>query len=246
MRNGKTKIDFIIRGSPIQLETGPTCGWRMGILYSGPTAFLDELTVHIGMLDGRLSPHPPHGHDHEELHFALADHLEFVKDGVDGKMEEAKALAWGAVCFADSRMAHTFRNVGDDPASYLHLRWKRKDPAGRGKPGLWFFDPGPAVILANPAPPGDHVIERVIYSGSTRYLSSITLKCVVLPPGGRVPLHRHDHEVVFAFIAGSVEFLGKGIDAPGFAFAGSQVPHGVNNPGPVPAAFYAVEFHRPL
>lgn len=245
MGSRKAKIDFFIRGGPYRMQAGPAPGWSMEILFSGPTAFVDELMAHIGELDGFLSPHPFHQHDHEELHFALSNRMEFLIRDENLAAERVMSLSAGSVVFTDSRVPHTFRNVGAVPAAYLHLRWKQSEPAVSGKPGLWFFDQGPPSGMAERVSPENGAVERIIYSGPTRYLSGIILKYIELPSGGRVPLHRHDHEVVFALVAGAMEILGRKIEAPGFAFMGSGVPHCLNNPGPVPALFYAVEFHRP-
>lgn len=245
MGNGKSKVDFVIRGRPDRLQTVAAPGWRMEIFFHGATVFLDEFMVHVGELAGHLSPHPLHRHDHEELHFALSDRMEFIVSNDNLEMERTLALAKGSVVFTDSLAPHTFRNIGDAPASYLHLRWKRSEPAVSGKPGLWFLDQGASRVIAGHASSGNAAVERLVYSGPTRYLSQVTLKRIDFPSRGQVPLHRHDHEVVFALVDGVLEILGRRVVAPGFAFMGSYVPHCLINPGPEPAALYAVEFHRP-
>ncbi len=245
MEKRKNKADFVICKGTNHLEKRAASGWRMEILYHGPTDFLDEFTVHHGVLDGRSSPHPPHRHDHEELHFPLADGIELLVDGSGAQMAETVALAQGDALFTDSSEPHTFRNAGDDPTSYLHIRWKRNCPAKSGKPGVCFIARGMTGDSAEPAAAGGLAMERIIYSGPTRFLPKFILKCVALPPGAQVPLHRHDHEVVFALVAGGAEILGRRIDAPAFALMSCQVPHCLLNPGPAQAIFYALEFHRP-
>lgn len=245
MANVTAKAGFIIQGMPARLEEMLVPGWHMGVLYSGPTAFIDELLVHVGVLDGHLAPHPPHRHDHEELHISLSDRLEYVcRDGDSGE-ERVLALAKGSIFFIDSLEPHTVRNAGDAPAPYLHVRWKRTNPVPQGKPGLRISYQGPGPWGADLAIPPGSRRELEIYSGPTRFLSKMTLRSVVLSAGGEVPLHRHDHEVAFALAEGAVEILGKRVDAPGFAFMGSRVPHCLRNSGPTPAFFYAIEFHRP-
>lgn len=242
MRNATNQPDFIIRGSPGQLQAGPAPGWRMGFLYDGPTALLDELTVHVGVLEGHLSPHPPHRHDHEELHFALSDRIAFVSG--DGASQQAPiVMARGSVCFTDAHEAHTFLNVSADPASYLHMRWRRHAQAAPGEPRPRLYDPGPGRGIEDPAVFGKDALDRIIFSGPTRFAPRFTLKCVVLPRHSHIPLHRHDHEVAFAVVAGAVEVLGWKIESPGFALLGSRVPHGLSNPWPQPAVVYAAEFH---
>jgi hypothetical protein len=45
------------------------------------------------------------------------------------------------------------------------------------------------------------------------------------------------------FISGSLEILGRKLQAPGFAFMGTQVPHYIMNHGPEPVEYYAIELH---
>jgi quercetin dioxygenase-like cupin family protein len=203
----------------------------MGILHAGPTAFLDELFVHVGELDGGLTPHPPHRHEHEELQVALCDHIRHVAREDDTGEEEDRLLPWGSFVFTDSNLAHTFRNAGAEPGRYLHLRWRKATPDAGARSGLRVVHEGREDVE--------------IYSGPSRYLSRITLKSFTLPAGGVVPKHRHDHEVAFVLVDGAAEVLGKRIEAPAFAFMKPGMPHGFRNPESATAWLYAVEFHPP-
>ena len=114
--NREARPDFVIRGVSAQLGEGPVPGWRVEVLYSGPTAYMDELFVHVGVLGGGMTPHPPHTHDHEEMHVTLSERIEHVtRDAVSGE-ERTTGLSRGAAFFTDSSEPHTFRNAGDEPA----------------------------------------------------------------------------------------------------------------------------------
>ncbi len=244
--SGSARADFVIRGFPAQLGEGPAPGWQMSLLYYGPTAFMDELMVHAGALAGHLTPHPPHRHDHEELHVALSDHLEQVTRDDESGVERSLPLPRGSVYFTDSHELHTFRNTGDAPAPYLHLRWRRGSLPTGSRPGLRFFHTGRRDEGEGGRIPGEAGENREVYSGPSRYFSRITLRSFTLPPDGWVPLHRHDHEVAFILVEGAAEILGRRVDAPAIAFMSRQMPHGIHNPGSVPAWLYALEFHPPV
>jgi hypothetical protein len=226
------------------MEEDPDTGWRRQVLYLGPTSFLEELCVHAGLFSSQVTPHPPHCHGHEELHVALSDNLEFLCGETDSGVTTAQQITRDSLLFADSGMAHTFRNSSTQPAAYLHFRWKSPSPPhiparSRLK---FFYSPGDRNgMFRQPMYRACETME--VYSGPTRYLSRFRVLFIRLLPGGLIPMHRHPHEVIFALFRGTVEILGKKTDAPGFAFMGTQMPHCLVNPGSEPAELYAFELY---
>lgn len=236
--------DFIIQELPRRLEEEPESGWFRRILYFGPTALVDELCVHYGVLSSYVTPHPPHRHDHEEIHIALSDTLEHVSPGADAVTECTGKLEKGSLVFTDSELPHTFRNAGSEPAAYLHVRWKQNSPFAGGTPGLRVYYPD-ALRRSAYCGTWDEWGERIeIHSGPTRYLFRLTVRFFTLNAGCSIPLHRHGHEVLFALVSGFVEILGKSLNAPGVAFMGRHTPHYIVNHGPETAKLYAIEFHH--
>ena len=237
--------DFVIRGAPRDMVEDPDTGWRRRVLFFGPSLLVDELCVHAGLLSGHVTPHPPHCHDHEELHIALSDNLEFIGCSPASDVVPAEPVDKGSLLFADSGIPHSFRNTASEPAAYLHVRWMKTAPSSRPEMrGLRVYY-SPAVhsdTIPRSYQDGCETLE--IYSGPSRYLSRLRALFIRLRPGGVVPVHRHAHEVIFVFMAGSAEILGKKVDAPGFAFIGSGVPHYISNHGPEPAELYAFELHQ--
>lgn len=239
--------DFLIRAIPRNMDENPDTGWNLGIIYSGPTSFLDELLIHAGVLSGQKTPHPPHCHDHEELHINLSEHFEFVSNDAFPDNDIFKPLDRNSLVFTDSNISHTLRNAGSLPGLYLHIRWKNKTrtPGMDEKRKRFYFSPsGQDVMHKHSTRNGVDVVD--IHSGPSLFLPEFKALFITIPVGESIPLHRHHHEVIFVLVTGSVEILGRSVDAPGFAFMGSQMPHHVTNHGTEPAELYAFELHQEI
>ncbi|WP_028320826.1 hypothetical protein [Desulfatiglans anilini] len=235
--------DFVIRGVPRQEDINLVTGWHRQGLFYGPTSILDEVYVHAGFLAGFFSPHPPHCHEHEELHIALSDHVEILSRDAGSGVEKSVLADKGALLYLDARVAHTMRNRAADPVDYFHVRWKNTSRTfSSGIRKAFEYSPRKGSRgFKRTTGEGTETVE--IYSGPTRYLPGLRVLFTKVLAGGRIPLHHHPHEVIFLFLSGSVEILGKRMDAPGFAFTGRQMPHYVFNHGPAPAEYYALELH---
>ena len=239
--NRQRPPDFVIQAIPRDMAEDPGTGWNRRIFFLGPTTFLDELCIHAGVLSGHMTPHPPHCHEHEEVHIALSGNLEFISGEEGSDIVNATPVDNCSIYFTNSKIPHSFRNAAPGPSAYLHLRWRGTPKEARAEGSLLKFYYSPAG-LGPLTGKGPEVHE--IFSGPSVYLSHLKAMLVRLPAGGSVPFHRHPHEVIFALISGSVEILGKKIDAPGFAFMGTRMPHHIINKGPGPAQFYAFELHQ--
>lgn len=237
--------DFVIQSIPRNMEENPKTGWHRQIFFFGPTSFLDELCIHAGVLSSHVAPHPPHCHEHEEVHISLSETLEFIVCETGSKIENIKPIDNGSVFFTDSNIPHSFRNTASRPAAYLHFRWKNESKISRAGKELLQFYYSP---LGQNKTCGQSVYNGIkideIYTGPSLYLSSLRAIFMRLQAGDVIPLHRHPHEVIFVLVNGSVEILGRRLDAPGFAFMGTQVPHHIINRGRDSANLYAFELHQ--
>ena len=237
--------DFVIQSVPRNMEEDPNTGWHKRVFFLGPTSFLNELCIHAGVLSAHVIPHPPHCHEHEELHIALSENFEFLACEAGSDIENTRPIDNGSVFLIDSNIPHSFRNATSQPAAYLHIRWKNEFKASRTetKPLQFYYSP------VAPNKPSKQSVQgglenNEIYSGPSRYLSHFRAIFVRLQAGGVIPFHRHPHEVIFVLVSGSVEILGRKVDAPGFAFMGTQMPHRIINHGPATAQLYAFELHQ--
>jgi mannose-6-phosphate isomerase-like protein (cupin superfamily) len=82
-----------------------------------PTATVDKLEMHVGMLNAGEMSHPPHKHVNEELIILKEGICETLSDGQWVRVEA------GSVTFNASNSLHAFRNVGQWPAIYHVVSW---------------------------------------------------------------------------------------------------------------------------
>jgi quercetin dioxygenase-like cupin family protein len=94
-------------------KTGST-----GTLFTGRTATLDNLEVHVTTLDPGQAPHAPHQHPNEELVIVKEGNLEVLIDG------NWKKIGPGSVFFIASNQLHGVRNPGPGTATYHVVGWK--------------------------------------------------------------------------------------------------------------------------
>ncbi len=237
--------DFLIQQIPPRMEEDRETGWGRKMIYLGPTSATDELCMHAGVVSGHVTPHPPHCHGHEELHIALSDNFEFVGCEADSEIAGAKHVERDSLFLIDARSPHSFRNTTSEPASYLHVRWRNETPMGGGqmKRLHFYYAPVSTGRTYSELPyEGSETIE--VFAGPSLHLERFRALFINLGPGGVIPIHRHPHEVIFALLSGSVEILGRKVDAPCLAFIGSRMPHGIINQGKLAARLYAFEFHQ--
>jgi mannose-6-phosphate isomerase-like protein (cupin superfamily) len=232
---------FIIQELPRPIVEDPVSGWARRVWYLGPTGCMEELCIHSGVMSGKVVPHEIHTHDHEEMHITLSDDIQYSYLDPDSGEERTFTFENGSIFFFDSQIPHNSKNSGSGPAQYLHIRWRQVTPFTKGKQGLHFhYRRGSAIPAVPDEEPG--IIE--VYSGPSRFLPHLNVRFHKLSPGRAVPMHRDEHETFIVLVEGSVEILGKVINAPGFAFIQPHVPHNVINTGTVPARFYGIEFHH--
>ncbi len=90
-----------------------------------PTATVDQLEMHVGMLDPGQMSHPPHKHVNEELIILKAGSCETLSNGEWVRVEA------GSVVFNASNSLHAFRNVGQWPALYHVISWSPNKTANK-------------------------------------------------------------------------------------------------------------------
>jgi XRE family transcriptional regulator, regulator of sulfur utilization len=81
------------------------------------TATLDQLEMHVGLLNPGQMSHPPHRHVNEELIILREGICETLSNGEWVRVEA------GSVVFNASNSLHGFRNVGPWPAIYHVINW---------------------------------------------------------------------------------------------------------------------------
>jgi XRE family transcriptional regulator, regulator of sulfur utilization len=82
-----------------------------------PTPTLDELEIHISMLQPGKSPHAPHQHAQEELLIVKEGTLDTFQSGA------TRRVGPGSIIFQASNEPHNVTNVGNTPALYYVIAW---------------------------------------------------------------------------------------------------------------------------
>jgi XRE family transcriptional regulator, regulator of sulfur utilization len=107
-----------------QMQPHKTATGEVRSLYSGPTATVNQLEMHVSTLNPGLASHPPHRHVNEELIILREGECETLSSGEWIKVEP------GSVVFNASNSLHGFRNVGTVPAVYHVINWSPNNGAG--------------------------------------------------------------------------------------------------------------------
>jgi quercetin dioxygenase-like cupin family protein len=96
----------------------PNKAGTTGTLFTGRTATLDNLDVHVTTLNPGQAPHAPHQHPNEELVIVKDGTLEVLING------DCKKIGPGSVFFIASNQLHGVRNPGPRTATYHVVGWK--------------------------------------------------------------------------------------------------------------------------
>lgn len=117
-----TAEDKSVMGSRVfdwnSIPAKPTKYGSVRSFFSSPTATLENLELHVTMLNPGQSPHQPHKHPNEELIIIREGTVETLSNG------EWKRVGPGSVIFNASNHLHGLKNVGHDPAIYHVINWK--------------------------------------------------------------------------------------------------------------------------
>lgn len=223
------------------MEEDSLTGWRKKVFYLGPTAFLEELSIHTGVISGHVTTHPFHVHDHEECHISFSGNLAYLEKESD--VENMLSVDKGCFLFTDAAFVpHKTQNKSSLPSYYFHCRWHNKSKGiclNEKKQIQFSYTPSQQPNMDN----NQRLCEE-IYCGPSRYLKQLKVKFLHLHQDEEFSLHYHSHEVIFILINGIVKINGRTVTAPGFAFMGTRVPHHIINIGSDSAKLYAIEFHQ--
>ncbi len=214
-------------------------GWQVAFLHSGSTAYLDEFSCHASCLMPGIRTHPPHRHDHEELVLMLDGTLDILLGRFGWS---SRRLEVGQYVFLPRGCFHTMKNRTDRPVSYMVFKWRRAAvPSVCGNDALfgWYGDHNGWINIPN----GRGFQACGIMDQPVDHLRKLHLHRSRLQPGGGYEPHADAYDVALIVLQGNVESLGvlaKPYDV--FHFAAGE-PHGIHNPGDVPAEYLVIEFH---
>lgn len=233
-----------IRPLALPLEQDET-GYKAHSIFHGPTPNLLHLGCHVSVLDPGNSPHEPHLHPEEEVLVVLdggAD-LVLVDEESGERVERARP---GGLSYYSGQQRHTIRGAGDGPVTYVMFRW-RGDPRDKGgllQSALHIDGSQEAFERLETASQVSGMQTEVVFEGPTRYLQKLHCHVTKLEPGAGYDAHADPYDVGIVALSGTLETLGRRVEAPAVVFYSGGEPHGMRNVGETPAGYVVFEFHR--
>jgi quercetin dioxygenase-like cupin family protein len=226
----------------VPLKQGNERRWTPYPIFQGATGGVREWTCHASVLAPQHCPHPPHGHDQEELLLVLDGEVELeLPESELPAGDERLRLRRGQFAFYPPHFLHTLRTVSDTAATYVMFKWQDGARSRDSKVTFGPFDtsaPGPQGEAHHP-----WGVRQKLFAGPTPNLA--TLKCHVstVPPGAGYEPHADAYDVAIVTLEGEVETLGRRVPPNSVIFYPAGEQHGMRNPADVPARYVVFEFH---
>ncbi len=224
-------------------------GWGPRRMFAGATPTMRSLAVHASVLLPGASPHPPKGHDEEELVVVLDGEPDLEMLDASGTSIR-RTTGRGTILYCADGTPHTMYNQSVSPASYLILKWENgsawKGARAEGTLASGFFLP--------PEVGPDHERRRataLVFQGPTRHLRRLHCHRTALAPGGGIASHADPYDVAIVVLEGTVETCGRRLGPNAVVFYAAGNLHEIRNPGESVASYLVFEFHgaarhRPL
>jgi mannose-6-phosphate isomerase-like protein (cupin superfamily) len=225
---------------PLKIPLVPDPGqiWKPFPLFAGRTRNLSHVSCHASTLFPGHSPHPPHQHEDEEFLILLCGEADLIMP--DNPETPCRAFHAGDFVYYPAGYSHTVKVTGTAPANYLMLKWTNslKNPTS-----LLPFQAGSIRLPSGSPPPPDGFSLRPGFEGPTSYLSKLHLHHSTVTPGKGYEPHVDSHDVVLLMLEGCIEVFNQFAVPHTVVYCAAGEPHGLHNPGPLPARYLALEFH---
>ena len=239
---GAARLSSQVYPIDVPLKQGHERRWTPYPIFRGATGGVRDWSCHASVLEPGHCPHPPHGHDQEELLLVLDGEVEL--DLPHARMpagDQRLRLRRGQFVFYSPHFLHTLRTVSDTPATYVMFKWY--DGAGSRASELGFgpFDtsePGPQGQAHHP-----WGVRQKLFAGATPNLTTLKSHVSTVPPGAGYEPHADAYDVAIVTLEGEVETLGRRVPPHSVIFYPAGELHGMHNPGDLPAKYVVFEFH---
>lgn len=234
----KVLMPSLVYPLAVPLASDEKTGWKPHAVFKGRARNVRRLACHASSLMPGHSPHPPHRHDEEEFLLVLAGEIDLILPKKKSKRQRMRA---GDFVYYPAGFPHSLEAAGAVPADYLMLKWSnRHQRIGTAKLG---FQAGSAAAAVFSGCSEGGFSPSLCFEGPTRYLNKLQVHLSNIIPGGGYAAHHDNHDVVIVVLEGEVETLGRRVKPHGVIYYAAGEPHGMHNPGPVPARYLVVEFH---
>jgi mannose-6-phosphate isomerase-like protein (cupin superfamily) len=210
-------------------------------IVDGPTATMSKFECHLTILQPGQTPHGIHQHPEEEIIVPLVGEVVIVRGA--GLKPASETLSKGQFAYHAANDPHTLRNDGLEPTQYFILKWGQVPTARTGATLVsGDFDFRPALLSHRGVAEG--FTTTVLFEGPTQHLGKLHSHASTLQPGAGYGPHDDDYDVAMVLLSGVVETVGHRVEAPSAIFYAAGRPHGIKNPGTVPAQYIVFEFHN--
>ncbi len=216
--------------------------WKMYSIFRGLSGCLSDLDVHFSVLKAGEIPHELHQHFAEEVLIPVGSEAEILRAGdVESREPQVDRIGPGQFVYHPSRQPHTIRGVEPGPSAYLVVRWENGGTAPERDaipPSIFDYR---AAQDANSRREG--FAPTLLFEAPTTHLDKFHAHASTMYPGAGYDAHADSYDVVILLLEGTVETIGQQVSAPSVIFYSAHKPHGMRNPGDVPAKYLVFELH---
>lgn len=209
-------------------------GWSYRHLFGGCTPNADVFAAHVSTLLPGMTPHPPQGHEEEEIKLMLDGEASLTLPEVSGK----HVVRSGEFVHFPYWLTHTLTSLSSKPIHYVVIKWRGTGP--KPKEACLPFGKFSANATAESSEP---FATRLACEGPTVFLRKLHVHTTTLAPGAGYPPHADAHDVLFVVMEGTVETMGLRASATDLILCPAGFAHGMHNPGDKPARYLVIELH---
>ena len=226
----------------IPLEPDETEGWKPYPIFRGRTPSLKDLSCHVSVLNQDRCPHLPHAHREEELLLMLSGEADLIFPDQDNPGHNLRhPIKTGEFVYYPAHFMHTLQTTGDSPAHYLMFKWNAARKIIRAELKFGHFPMAGTITEDDDTSKGFR--PRRVFQGRTTFLKKLECHISTMMPGAGYDPHVDHYDVAIVVLEGEVETLGMRARPHDVIFYRKGKPHGMCNPGSIPARYIVFEFH---
>jgi quercetin dioxygenase-like cupin family protein len=206
--------------------------------FNGETPKLDMMHGHSSVLAPGETPHPLHSHIEEEILVVVAGEAE-LNTASDGKGANLTRTVMGPGDFAyyPAWQWHTIVNTSAAPVLYTMFKWVNHAGGPAGRDSLALVRSGASLQRE----PGDGLAIERVFETPSRWLDRVHCHTSVIRPDVGYAAHRDRYDVAIILLAGTIETLGRTVEAPAVLYHPAGELHGLRAVGADPARYLVFE-----
>lgn len=208
-------------------------GWSYRHLFGGCTPNADVFAAHVSTLMPGMTPHPPQGHEEEEIKVMLNGEASLTLPEVAG----SHALRTGDFVHFPYWLTHTLTSLASTPIHYVVIKWR--GTSSRPKDTCLPY----GKFSTNVETGSEPFATRLACEGPTVFLRKLHVHTTTLAPGAGYEAHADAHDVLIVVMEGVVETMGLRACATDLVLCPAGFAHGMKNVGENTARYLVIELH---